>query len=392
MKHDIYCRLWVIKFCLKVIYPKFNSLSFLVFLVVKYRKQIKKKMIHDSSIDAFKMKTISAHIQRYFVNGYFEDNIHVILHKCLIISRSQFMDLARENLFYLDKGLLWMSLKLSPSYINKMKEKQKKENKDIFLKYNLNFVTSEVHRKLWEGTDSSSYESYRIVPIVGSKHVPENVVLTTESELYNIMSQVGLKDYRKVKICFHPVCKLEYAPNIAVAAEVSLIVNDFDLSNDFVKEVLSNHFEVPKLIHASDIFFINLTPEITAKYHYKYADLIQTTEKLYFKCLKLNSNTNREESQVVASNKSFDNVSRPYFIVKGVTQLTLGESVHKLKPKDEYFTLQARDASQIQIQLLQSCPNGLKKKFNQMQEAIAPFLSGDMSKSILFCQQLMKDG
>lgn len=383
MKHDMYFKLWVVKFCLKLTYPKFNSLSFLVFLAVKYRKHYKKKMSGGSSIDTFKVKTIPAHVQGYCANEYLEDNIAVVLHKCLIISRGQFMELASENLFYLDNGLLWMALGLSSRNIKEIKAKKNKENKDKFLKYNLNFVTSEVHKKLWES--SSPYpEKYRIVPIIGSKHVPENVVYTTESELHNIVSPFALKDLDHVEICFHPVPKLEHAPNIAAEAEVSLIVNDYDLSNDFVKEVLSNYFELPKLIHINDIFYIVLTPEITAKYHYKYADLVQTADKLYFKCLKLNSKTKQGQTEEL---KSGENIDQPYFIVKGVTHLTLGESLHKLKPKDEYFNLQETQTEQVL--LLASCPKGLKKKFDQIQETIAPFLSGGLGKYCIYWKTMV---
>ncbi|XP_026745379.1 peroxisome assembly factor 2-like [Trichoplusia ni] len=358
-------KLWVIKFCLKVVYPKYNYYYFLVYLAIRFRIWNQKRNPNREDMDAFEIKTLPPHILKTFLKERLEDNLPVLINKCIVISKEQFIQLGSENLFYLDNGVLWVGLKLTASERRKYKANVN-ENKEI--KFNLHFMTSELHKKLWTGSAKSDIDNLRIVPIVGSKHVSENVAFTNEIEFFNINSCFGLNVAKDISVTFHPVPCLDSAPKIAAVAEVSLIVNDYDLANDFIKEVLSNHFEVPKLVSTNDIICIDLTPDMTAKYHYKYLDLVNSTGRLYFKCKKLSSDAE-------VTNESKDKVVHAFFIVKGVTQLTLGENIHSLKPKDEYFKPPLYKNSNVISQL---CPTGLKEKFNQIQETIYPFLTGEL--------------
>ncbi|XP_048486153.1 peroxisome assembly factor 2 [Plutella xylostella] len=363
--------LWVVKFCLRIVYPKLNYQSFLVYLAIKYRKHYNKRAKHRKVMETYKVKTISAPVQRLFAKRYSDDNASVISHKCLIISRNQYIQLATENLFYLDNGVLWVTLKLSPNNVTKQKQKHEEVNKKKLMKYNLNFITSEVHKKLWANMNSGSYNNCRVMPIIGSNCIEEDVVATSEIEHHNMFASLGLNttNDQDIEISVHPVMSLDYAPKIAAMAEVSLIVNEYDLSNDFIKEVLNNYFEVPKLLHNNDIFSIDLTPETTAKFHYKYLDLMDSVGRLYLKCVKLNGDSDQLQN--------VGKIDQPFFIVKGVTQLTLGETVHSLKPRDEYYRFPECSDSQTNIS---TCPTGLRNIFTDMQETITPFLSGELNE------------
>lgn len=366
MNEQISRKLWVIKFCLKVVYPKYNYYCFLVYLAIKYRIWSQKRNSNRKNMDTFEVKTFPLHIVKLLTKERLEDNLPVLLNKCLIISKEQFIQLGSENLFYLDNGVLWVALKLTP---DERRKHQDKNNSNKEIKFNLSFMTSELHKKLWTDTAKSNVDNIRIVPIFGSKHVTENIAFTNENEFYNITSCFGLNICKDISVTFHPIPSLDSSPKIAGIAEVSLIVNEYDLANDFIKEVLSNYFETPKLVSTNDIFSIDLTPDMTAKYHYKYLDLVQSTGRLYFKCKKLSSDG-------AHINECKDTLVQAFFIIKGVTQLTLGENIHSLKPKDEFFKPQQSKS----FNMLHLCPKGLKHKFDQMQETIQPFLSGEMSK------------
>lgn len=360
-------KLWVIKFCLKVVYPKYNYYYFLVFLSIKYRIWCQRKNSNRKNMERFEVKTIPLHLLKSLIGERLDDNLPVLMNKCIIISKEQFIQLGSENLFYLDNGVLWVALKLPPD--ERRKNLEKKTNKEI--QFNLHFMTSELHKKLWTDTAHNVVDNVRIVPIVGSKHVSENIAFTNENEFYNITSCFGLNVCQDISVTFHPIPNLDSSPKIAAIAEVSLIVNDYDLANDFIKEVLNNHFETPKLVSTNDIFSIDLTPDVTAKYHYKYLDLVQSTGRLYFKCKKLSSDVAEMNSE------STNKIVHAFFIVKGVTQLTLGENIHSMKPKDEFFKPQLNRSLN---NILRMCPTGLKQKFDQIQETILPFLTGEMSK------------
>ncbi|KAM3960465.1 peroxisomal biogenesis factor 6 [Aphomia sociella] len=364
-------KLWVLKLCLKLVYPKFNSFTFLVFLAIKYRIHYRKWLLAKDVMDKFKLRAVPAYIQRFLIKHRLEDNLHILMHKCIIINKEQYIQLCSENLFYFDNGVLWLALKLSPDCKKHHSNSRKDTNINNF-KHSLNFLTSEMHKKLWTDNITDSLNNISIVPVVGSKLVAENVALVIENEYQNIVSSYELNNCKHIEITFHPVPSLDYSPKIAATAEVSLIVNDYDLANDFVKEVLSNHFEIPKLVSVNDIFSIELTPKITAKYHYKYFDLVETIGKLYFKCRKVSG----ESSDNGKESTGTDNILHPFFIIKGVTQLNLGENIHCLKPKDEYFKL---SESEENMQILKLCPTGLRERFEQIQEAISPFLTGDMN-------------
>ncbi|XP_013182873.2 peroxisomal ATPase PEX6 [Amyelois transitella] len=362
MNDDIYLKLWVIKFCLKLVYPKFNYYSFLVFLSIKYRINSRRRLLATHIMETFELKTIPVHIQKALLDDRLEENIEVITHKVIIISKEQYIQLCSQNLFYIDNGVVWLAIKLSSDC--KKKHENTKSAKENNLKPNLHFVTSEIHKKLWSGNSKNSLDKIRIVPVFGSKLVTDNTALINENEYYNIVSTFGINNCENITITFHTVPSLENAPKIAATAEVNLLVNDFDLANDFIKEVLSNYFEIPKLMTENDIFSIDLTPKITSKYHHKYLDLVESTGKIFFKCKKLSDNSNKDTKLLQA-----------YFIVKGVTQLTLGENIHALKPMDEYITLQEQNDSMFS---LKACPIGLRQKFQQIQDTIKPFLTGDI--------------
>lgn len=372
MNDQILLKLWVLKFCLKVIYPKYNFYTFVIFLAIRY-SIYRKKLLSYKAMNKFTAKTAPSHVIRQIVQEHLEDNLPVLLHKCIIISREQYIQLCAENLFYLDNGVLWLAMKLTPETKKKSKKTKEIPKQNSLLKYNLGFMTTEIHKKLWDNDSSNNLDNIRIVPVVGSKLADDDIALTTENEFYNLMSSYGLNDCQDVTVSFHPVPTIEKLPKIAATAEVSLIVNEYDLSNDFVKEVLSNYFETPKLVNVNDVFSIDLTPNVTAKYHFKYLDLVESAAKLYFKCRKITSDVNS-----IKVKENSEKIVQPFFIVKGVTQLTLGENIHTLKPKDEYFKIQ--DFDEKCISLLQLCPTGLKEKFDQIQETISPFLTGEISK------------
>ncbi|XP_072929806.1 peroxisomal ATPase PEX6 [Epargyreus clarus] len=365
-ENNLQLKLWLVKFCLKIVYPKFNYYAFLVFLAIKYRYNYNKGLLYRRNMKLFEIKTVPKDILRHLAKDLSEDNLTVLLDKCIIVPKKYVIEMTVDNLFYVDNGVLWVVLKLAASTKRKLEERDRNENKDS-LKYNLTFVTEELHRRLWHSEATKSYESARIVPIVGSSLVEDDTCVTTENEFQNIVSSFGLNMYESVQVSFHPVPSFDYSPKIASLAEVNLIVNDYDLSNDFLKEVLSNHFELPKLVSTNDIISIDLDPKITAKYHYKYLDLVESVGKLFFKCRKLSSDS------VIGKQ---DKIIQAFYIVKGVTQLSLGENVHEIKPKNEYFKLPDSDEH---LRIIQLCPTGLREKFNEIQETISPFLTGEMN-------------
>lgn len=372
MNDQILSKLWVLKFCLKVIYPKFNFYTFVIFLAIKYRTYRNNSLSY-RAMNKFIVKTAPSHVIRQIVQEHLDDNLPVLLHKCIIISREQYIQLCAENLFYLDNGVLWLAMKLTPEIKKKCKKLKEIPKQNSVLKYNLGLMTTEIHKKLWNNDSSNNLDNVRIVPVVGSKLAEDDIALTMEDDFYNIMSSYGLNNCQDITVSFHPVPTIEKSPKIAATAEVSLIVNEYDLSNDFVKEVLNNYFETPKLVNVNDVFSIDLTPKVTAKYHYKYLDLVESAGKLYFKCTKMTNDVNS-----IIANENNEKIVQPFFIVKCVTQLTLGENIHILKPKDEYFKPQ--DFDKKSMCLCQLCPTGLKEKFDQIQETISPFLTGEISK------------
>ncbi|XP_034834037.1 peroxisomal ATPase PEX6 [Maniola hyperantus] len=370
MKEENSNKLWVLKFCLKVLYPKFNIYTFLVFLAIKYRYYVPKGLLTHKKMNVYKVKSLPKNITTSLVKEHIqEENVHILSHKCIIIPKDHFIQLSVENFFYKDNGVLWVIMKLSPDLKKKYKFKNCCQKEKSNLKYNLDFVTSEIHKKLWTSSNPEAIENERIVPLVGSNFVHGNIVYSNDEELLSIASSFNLDNSTNIEVSFHPIPSFEYSPKIAAAAEVSLIVNEYDLENDFLKEVLSNYFEIPKIVSLDDVIGIELTPSILSQYCYKYLDMIESTKKLYFKCKKL------QGDDTVPKVKT--KIVKTYYIVKGVTQLTLGENTHATKPKHKYLEV---ENSKGNLYKLRSCPDGLREKFNQIQDAINPFLTGEIDE------------
>lgn len=350
----------VIKFCLKIIYPKFNVYIFLVFLAIKFRL-LQQKLLNSKIFNMFSLQTLSEKVIRNILKEHLtEDYLEMLGHKCIIVPKDTFIDLCVENFFYVDNGVLWVTLSLAPELKKQYREKQTKQQNKC-TRFNIN-LPADLCEKLYP-TSSASLDNHRIVPVVGSKLVKN--AFTAELELHNIITSFGLTNYENLSVSFHPMISFENNPKIAATAEVCLIVNDYELSNDFLKEILSNYFEKPKLISENDILNIELTHLITAKYHYSYLDLVESSGSIAFKCTKLLNNPNNK----------LHNVLKSLFVVKGVTQLTLGDNMHSIRPKYQFCTLPGEN-------LIHSCPMGLKEKFEEIQESIQPFLNGDLSNVI----------
>ncbi|XP_047537016.1 peroxisome assembly factor 2 [Vanessa atalanta] len=363
-KDSIDSKIWLIKFCIKLLYPKLNVHIFLIYLAIKYRYYYNKGYLIAKNMNKYAIKTIPKNVILFLLKDHIkEENLSILLHKCIIIPYEQFIQLSVENFFYNDNGVLWITMKATPQQKRKQTDKKDKTSS----KYNLNFFTSEIHKKLWS---ECKIESERIVPIIGSNLVKKNVAYTNEDEYLNIISSFGLDNSSDIEVSLHPLSSFDYSPKIAASAEVNLIVNEYDIENDFLKEVLSNHFEIPKIASENDIISIDLTPQIISKYNYKYLDLIESTRKLYFKCKKLLGDKVNGECQ------TNNNIVPSYYIVKGVTQLTLGENIHALKTKNKFYEVDPA----INTLSLPLCPAGLKDRFYQLQEAIEPFLTGDIEE------------
>ncbi|XP_045453093.1 peroxisome assembly factor 2 [Melitaea cinxia] len=363
-EENINSKIWVIKYCLKLLYPKLNTYILLIYIAIKYRYYYNKGYFSNKKMNVFAIKTLPRSVLLSFIRDHIkEDTLSIQSHKCIIIPYNQFIQFSVENFFYKDNGVLWVTMKITPE--QKTKENTKKEN--ISFKYNLNLVTSEIHKKLWSNS-KSQIDSERVVPIIGSHLVENNIAYTNEDEFLNIISTYGLSNDTDIEVSFHPLSSFEFSPKIAAVAEVNLIVNEYDIENDFLKEVLSNHFEIPKVFSQNDIIVIDLTSQITLKYKYKYLDLIESTKKLYFKCTKLHGDQDDNGSS---------NVIPAYYIVKGVTQLTLGENIHALKTKHKFFEI---DSTRVQTHSLPLCPDGLREKFFQLHETIQPFVNGDIDE------------
>lgn len=363
MKKEDSLKLWVLKLCLKILYPKFNTNTFLVFLAIKSRYYIERGL-YGNSMNNFTLKTLPKKIITSLLKDYIqEDNFAVLSHKCIIIPKDHFIQLTVENFFYKDNGVLWVIMKVAKSCKNKYKNVDSKNRTSW--KYNLNAVTSQIHKNFW--TDNKSQIDYeRIVPIIGSKLITENIAYTDENEYLNTILTFGLENKTDINVSFHPITSFEFSPQIAAVAEVNLIVNEYDLENDFLKEILSNHFEVPKAVSPNDIISIDLTPQILSKYSYKYLDLIDSSGKIYFKCKKI-------QAQEEITDRH-NNIIPTYYIVKGITQLTLGENTHHAKPKNEYFEL----AGSRHHNIIHLCPDGLREKFNILQETVNLFINGEI--------------
>ncbi|XP_068618960.1 peroxisomal ATPase PEX6 isoform X2 [Battus philenor] len=387
MKEQTSFQLWVTKFCIKVIYPKLNPYIFLVYLAVKSNNLLSKSAAVSKKMSNLTLKTIPSYITKYIVKEESSESIlNVSLHKCIIISQANFLELSVENIFYRDNKILWVALKLIPEERKKYEEKRIKEisNSSPF-KYGFNLQTSEIHKNLWTGNITDNFAYSRIVPVIPSPYLHDGTALVSENEFYNILSSIGIDNIvniSEVGISFHPVPTFDCAPKIASVAEVCVIVNDFDLSNDFIKEVLNNYFEEPRLVSENDLITVYLNASIMAKYHYKYLDLVESIGMLHFKCKMISSDVDIDISTTSAKT-ALSNTVRAFYIVKGVTQLTLGENIHSMKPAHKYLKLQKLHSQHLN--LVHICPTGLQEKFDQIQEAITPFLTkeiNDLSSSL----------
>lgn len=365
-------QLCMLKFCLKLVYPNINATIFLVYLAIKYRYFYRTKAITGETIDIYKLKRCpKSTVQKLIRQCVTSDMSKVLGEKCVIISQMHFVLLSAVNFFYRDGGVLWITMKL-PSEMRKI-IKDQADQKDKYFKSNLDKLTSEIHKRLWPECNEDSLRKLRIVPVIGCKLVPDNIAYTTEEEFANISSSFGLPVLEEIDITFGPLPSYEFGPKIATHSRVNIIENEYPLKRDVLKVVISNYFEVPKLVSVNDVINIDLTPTVLGNQINRTINATKKVLKLFIVCKNLSVDSKKCKRK--------NDIIHALYIVKGVTEMTLGDNVNVVKPKKTYC--RTENIKQLTFCGAHVCPDGLREKFDRIQESIAPFLTGAIGKLLL---------
>lgn len=198
-----------------------------------------------------------------------------------------------------------------------------------------------------------------LVPVVQilNKQCQPNCVFVSENCFQNFVSKYRLQN-EEIYISIEELQNAQNICQLATRATIFIINNPHDSSNEIVDEILGCYFQNPRILYRNHTYEIILDDSLlgTALYA-KYFHIFSNLKKIYFRCVHVESKDNPFEIMAV--------------VVKGLTSIHQTTSINYIVPKQMLHDLCLIDA----------CPNGLKKYFNNLQTSIHPFMATNGNKT-----------
>lgn len=205
----------------------------------------------------------------------------------------------------------------------------------------------------------NSSNSSILVPVVQilNKECQPNCVFVSENCFQNFVTKYRLQS-EPIYVSIQELQNAQSICQLATRATIFIINNPHDISNDIVDEILGCYFQSPRILYRNYTYEIILDDSLlgTAVYA-KYFHIFSNLKKIYFRCVHLESKENPFEIMAV--------------VVKGLSTIHQTTSINYTVPKQHLHELCFVD----------SCPNGLKKYFNDLQSSIRPFITTNGNKT-----------
>lgn len=198
-----------------------------------------------------------------------------------------------------------------------------------------------------------------LVPVVqiANKECQPNCVFISENCFQNFVAKYRMRD-EPIYVSIEELQIAQSICQLATRATIFIINNPHDISNDVVDEILGCNFQSPRILYRNYTYEIILDDSLlgTALYA-KYFHIFSNLKKIYFRSVHLESKDNPFEIMAV--------------VVKGLSNIHQTTSINYMLPKQLLHDLCFID----------SCPNGLKKYFNDLQSSIRPFITTNGNKT-----------
>lgn len=205
----------------------------------------------------------------------------------------------------------------------------------------------------------NSSNSSILVPVVQilNKECQPNCVFVSENCFQNFVTKYRLQN-EPIYVSIEELQNAQSICQLATRATIFIINNPHDISNDIVDEILGCYFQSPRILYRNYTYEIILDDSLlgTAVYA-KYFHIFSNLKKIYFRCVHLESKENPFEIMAV--------------VVKGLASIHQTTSINYTVPKQYLHELCFVD----------SCPNGLKKYFTDLQSSIRPFITTNGNKT-----------
>lgn len=195
-----------------------------------------------------------------------------------------------------------------------------------------------------------------LLPVIPVAKGQTNCIFTSENCYQNWCIKNKLKDGQSLMVQVHKMTTDQCLPRLANRATVFLIKNPYELPLDVTDEIISNFFATPRILYRNHTYEIVLNEQqVGTSLYSQYFHIFSSLEKLYFRCLHLESNDYAFEHFAV--------------VVKGTTVLHQSTSINFP------ITRQYLDETCF----VSACPWGLMKYYNSLKACILPFVGPSMT-------------
>lgn len=190
-----------------------------------------------------------------------------------------------------------------------------------------------------------------VIQIVNEKSQP-NCVFVSENCFHNFVTKYRLAENEPIYVSIKELQNAQSICQLATRATIFIINTPHDLSNDLVDEILVCYFQSARILYRNYTYEIILDDSLlgTAVYA-KYFHIFSNLKKIFFRCVHIESTDNPFEIMAV--------------VVKGLTSIHQTTSINHTVPKQLLH----------ELCFIETCPNGLKKYFNDLQSSIRPFIT-----------------
>lgn len=198
-----------------------------------------------------------------------------------------------------------------------------------------------------------------LVPVVRimSKECQPNCVFVSENCFQNFVAKYRLPD-EPIYVSLQELQNAQSICQLATKSTIFIINNPHDISNDIIDEILSCYFQSPRILYRNHTYEICLNDSLLGTSVYaKYFHVLSNLQKVYFRCVHLESKDNPFEMMAV--------------VVKGLTSIHQTTSINYTLPRQLLHDLC----------FIETCPNGLKKYFTDLQSSIRPFITTNGNKT-----------
>lgn len=190
-----------------------------------------------------------------------------------------------------------------------------------------------------------------LVRVIAVPNCQRNCIFVSENCFQNWCNKNKIRNEQPLMVYLKKRTSKQNLPVLAARATVFLVKSSHELPFDVTDEIITNYFSTPRVLFRNHTYEIDLNEQQVGKVLYsEYFHIFIAVEKLYFRCIHLES-----------ANNQFENFA---LVAKGTTTLHQSTSINYPIPQQHLDD----------FSFINACPWGLSRYYDYLKSCILPFV------------------